>query len=168
MDSQRNWYLVLTKPRQEHKAQQHLRQQHFETYLPLCRQQRVRRTRRVEVTEPLFPGYLFIRLDTTNDNWAPIRSTPGVSRLVRFGSAPAQVPDACVQGLRAHEGPEGVHELGGDFQRGDRVKVLDGPFRDLEAVFLEPRGSERVMILLHVLGGLKPVEVSRGQVAPVG
>jgi transcriptional antiterminator RfaH len=168
MDRQKNWYLVFTKPRQEQKADHHLREQAFETYLPYCRAQRVRGGRRVAVSEPLFPGYLFIRLDTCSDNWAPIRSTPGVSRLVRFGPAPAPVPDACVALLRQHEDESGLHAIGSaPLNKGDKVHVLSGPFAGLEAVYLEPRGQDRAMILLNVLGGLKPVEMRQERIAPL-
>ena len=169
MEGQRNWYLVFTKPRQEQKANRHLREQDFETYLPYCRTQRVRQARRVAVNEPLFPGYLFIRLDTCTDNWAPIRSTPGVSRLVRFGATPTPVPDACIALLRQHEDAQGLHPIGqAELHKGDKVRVLDGPFAGLEAVYLTPRGSDRAMILLNVLGSLKPVEIAQEVVAPAG
>src|SRR5215210_7146750 len=92
----KGWYLVYAKPRQESVAQTNLVRQGYETYLPLVRQTVKRQGRRVTVVGPMFPRYLFIRLDTQSDNWAPIRSTLGVVSLVRFGQQAPQVPDALV------------------------------------------------------------------------
>jgi transcription antitermination factor NusG len=59
--------------------------------------EKLRRGRLAEVVEPMFSRYLFIRLDTEHSNWAPIRSTLGVSRLVSFGNRPAPMADELIQ-----------------------------------------------------------------------
>jgi hypothetical protein len=84
-----NWYLVHTKPRQEEIALANLERQGYECYLPQMRIERVRRRKAEVTTEPMFPRYLFIRLDSSDQgkSWSPIRSTLGVSQLVHFGIA---------------------------------------------------------------------------------
>ena len=90
---QRCWYLLCTKRRQEKLAQENLRRQGYETYLPLMRERRRRKGKIFNVIEPMFSSYLFIRLNKSTDNWSPIRSTLGVSQIVRFGACPAFVSD---------------------------------------------------------------------------
>lgn len=94
------WYVIHTKPRQEQRALENLQRQGFEAWLPMIALEKVRRSRLTQVTEPMFSRYLFIRLDTTQTNWSPIRSTLGVSKLVSFGNVPAAVPDALIDMLR--------------------------------------------------------------------
>ncbi len=146
------WYLVYTKPRQEPLAQQHLQRQGYPTYLPLARHPRRRRGRRTYITEAFFPRYLFIHLDSANDNWAPIRSTIGVSSLVRFGQQPAAVPDDLIAKLRARENPEGLQEILVDYRAGDHVRIHDGPMAGYEGIFIARNGEERVILLLDMMG----------------
>ena len=81
-----NWYLVHSKPRQELCSLENLERQGFECFLPLIAVEKLRRKLIVVVQEPLFPRYLFIRLDASQEgrSWNPIRSTTRVSRLVSF------------------------------------------------------------------------------------
>ena len=82
---------------------------------------------RPTIIEPMFPRYLFIHLSTQDENWGPIRSTIGVTQLVRFGNVPAQVPEDLVSILQAREDADGIQELPQpDFQRGDTVRIVDG------------------------------------------
>mgnify|MGYP000091062149 CR=1 FL=1 len=90
--SDKAWYLVYSKPQQETVALRNLEQQDYHAYLPcLTEKKRVRGVYK-SVTGPMFPRYLFIELDSQFDNWSPIRSTRGVSGLVRFGQQAARVP----------------------------------------------------------------------------
>jgi hypothetical protein len=92
------WYLVHTKPRQEEVALANLERQGYECYLPQMRIERIRRRKAEVATEPMFPRYLFIRLDSSDQgkSRSPIRSTLGVSQLVHFGARAAKVDDALV------------------------------------------------------------------------
>jgi hypothetical protein len=85
------WYVVYTKPRQEDIALINLERQGYQCYLPKMRIERIRRKKAVVLSEPMFPRYLFIRLDSSEQgkSWSPIRSTLGVARLVRFGTTAA-------------------------------------------------------------------------------
>ena len=83
-----HWYVIHTKPRQEQRALENLQRQGFEAWLPMISLEKVRRGHLAQVVEPMFSRYLFIRLDTVQTNWSPIRSTLGVSKLVAFGNTP--------------------------------------------------------------------------------
>ena len=104
------WYLIRTKPGGEATAQENLRRQGFEIYLPRV-QQTVRRLGRWrESIAPLFPRYLFLRLAEGEQALAPVRSSVGVSDIVRFGSCYAIVPDHIVRSLQGRADPvTGLH-----------------------------------------------------------
>ncbi len=163
-----NWYAVYTKPRQEAVAERHLRQQEFEIYLPKISLPRRRRGKWVDVIEPLFPRYLFIRLDIVNDNIAPIRSTPGISGLVRFGGQLAKAPVALIETLmQTADADAGVHLTGEEvFYAGMDVMVTEGPFAGLSGIFQATKGEDRVIILLDLLGRLNRTTVKRDFVVP--
>lgn len=103
--------------------------------------------------EPLFPGYLFIRLGQSNSakSWAPIRSTKGVSHLVSFGIEPARVDDALIDLLRTQE--ESAHSKPKRlFKPGERVRLIEEPFTGIEAIYQMANGEHRVMVLIEILG----------------
>jgi len=163
-----HWYAVHTKARDEQLAEENLQRQGFNTFLPRIKAARRRRGRWHEVIEPLFPGYLFIRLDLLLQDSSPIRSTRGALGLVRFGTDPAVVPDELVAQLLANASDEaGVVRQEYLFQPGDQVQILSGPFTGLPARILAETGEERVQLLLDLLGRANKVLISRHQLAPL-
>jgi transcriptional antiterminator RfaH len=157
------WYLVHTKIRQESVALQNLQRQGFECFLPQIKAEKLRRNALQVVQEPLFPRYLFIRLGTgmESQSWSPIRSTPGVSRLVTFGHTPAQIADELVEGIRAQCATAEVQLR--HFEPGEPVVVTSGPFMGVEAIYHMPDGEGRVMVLFNILS--KQVKLA---IPPVG
>jgi transcriptional antiterminator RfaH len=148
------WYLIHTKPRQEALALTNLSRQGFECYMPMLRLEKIRQRKTVLVAEPMFPRYLFIRLDTSSSgqSWSPIRSTLGVNQLVRFGGQPAKVDGQLIDLIRSREQGTHAQPL---FTAGDNVTVADGPFAGLEAIYQNTDAESRSMILLNILS--KPV-----------
>lgn len=144
-----NWYLIHTKIRQERVALENLDRQGFEYFLPLIRSEKLCRGQLQVVQEALFPRYLFIRLGTVRESqsWSPIRSTVVVSRLVTFGQTPAKIDDALVSELRAKS--ESTEVQLRDFEPGEQVVVIDGPFAGVEAIYQMADGEGRVMLLLN-------------------
>ena len=148
------WYLIHTKPCQEALALTNLSRQGFECYMPMLRLQKIRQRKAALVAEPMFPRYLFIRLDTSGSgqSWSPIRSTLGVNQLVRFGGQPAKVDGQLIDLIRSREQATQAQPL---FSAGDNVTVADGPFAGLEAIYQNTDAESRSMILLNILS--KPV-----------
>ena len=152
------WYVVHTKPRQEATAHEHLARQGYDCYLPMMTVQRIRRGKWVEDTECLFRRYLFIRLIAGQSNFSPIRSTRGVSSLVRIGTAPAIVPDAVIEALQAipHRAPP-------LFEAGAAVTITEGVFAGLDAEFVGlkqmPDGEMRALVLLQLLSKLQKIPI---------
>jgi len=153
MSSKRSWYLIYTKPRQENLARENLERQGFVTYLPLAEQTRRRNGRYIKIIEPYFPRYVFIQLNTDTDNWAPIRSTLGVSQMVRFGGLPAVVPDDLITCLKENDDSNGVQELiEQELSPGDRVVIINGPFAGYKGIYQQQTSTERVAVLLEIVG----------------
>ena len=147
-----NWYLVHSKPRQEKVALENLQRQAFECYLPVMRLEKLRRGVLTVVEEPLFTRYLFVQLDTDSRarSWAPIHSTRGVARLVRFGNDPARVDDGLIEALREQEAQAGLARR--LFEAGQKVLVTEGPFAGVEAIFELSDGQARAMVLIELIG----------------
>jgi transcriptional antiterminator RfaH len=163
------WYAIHTKPRQDDVAQINLVRQGLEVYRPRIGVRRQRRGQWVEVVESLFPRYLFLHINPAVDSVGTIRSTRGVSGLVRFGNQLLSVPDEVIEQIKKREDPvTGLHRLGAEvFERGDRVKATCGILMDLEGVFLAEKGEDRVVILMHLLNRDTPVTLPRREIRPV-
>ena len=142
------WYVVHTKPKQEARALENLQNQGYTCFLPMMQVQKLRRQKVQWVTEPMFSRYLFIQLDSENQNWSPIRSTLGVSKLVSFGPQPAKVPDELVAFLQ--DAPQELVER--MFAPGDTVQVAAGPLKGLEGQYLAHDGETRAFVLIDLLG----------------
>jgi transcriptional antiterminator RfaH len=148
------WYVVQTHGHAEPKAFTHLARQGFTAYLPRYLKRR-RHARRIEtVTAPLFPRYLFVTVDIMCQRWRSIHSTIGVARLVCNGDDPVPVADEVIETLRAREDEQGFVTLRQRprFAVGEKVRVLDGVFADCLGLFDGMKDSDRVAVLLDLLG----------------
>ena len=161
------WFLVHTKPRLEDTALTNLERQGFECYLPRLLVEKVRRGKATLVSEPMFPRYLFVRLDASGQgqSWSPIRSTLGVSRLVHFGNRPAKANDRLVELLRSREQAQPAERL---FKRGDAVVVADGPFAGIEAIYQTTDAEQRSLILIDILSKTVSMKIDTAALRRVG
>jgi len=153
MSHKRSWYLVYTKPQQENLAQENLQRQGYATYLPRIYQTRRRNGRYVKTIEAFFPRYLFIHLDIETDNWPPIRSTRGVSKMVRFDGIPAVVPDQLIRTLKENDDKTGIQRPNQKSPvLGDIITIIDGPLAGFEGIYQEQKSTERVAVLVNLVG----------------
>jgi transcriptional antiterminator RfaH len=149
------WYVVYTKTQAEATARAHLSRQGFDVYFPRVLQKIRRAGRWIEQVSPLFPRYLFAGLEEQRQALAPVRSTVGVVGVVKFGAQYTTVPESVLRDLRSRADPEsGLHRLQqpAGLVAGSPVQIASGPFSGLEAAFERAVGSERVLVLLNVLG----------------
>ena len=153
------WYAVATKARDEAIAKANLERQDYRVFLPTINLKKRRRGRWVPVTEPLFPGYLFVSLVLGADDPAPIRSTVGCIGLVRFGQTYTPLPSSLIAALQCAS--EDALDTAVPFNRGEKVRVIAGPFAGLEAVFDMPRGEDRAQVLLELLGKVQRLTISQ-------
>jgi transcriptional antiterminator RfaH len=154
------WYLLQSKPRQEFRSAQELENQGYQVFLPIIESEKIRANKLEKVIEPLFSRYLFIRLNKDTDNWSPIRSTKGVSSIVRFGGQAARVSEELITGLKKFllDIPAKAQ-----FSFGDAVEVSAGPFKNLGGIFQNLRqiadGEVRAMVLIELMGKQQLLEL---------
>ena len=149
------WYVVQTHPHGEGKAAAQLARQGFETYLPRYKKT-TRHARQTRVhAAPLFPRYLFVRVDTQTQRWRVVNSTSGVTNLVGHGDRPSPVLTGVIERLKLKEGADGFFELlepAQRFKNGDPVRVVRGVFEACQGFFEARTDVDRVAILLDLLG----------------
>jgi transcriptional antiterminator RfaH len=163
------WFAVHSLAHREAGAAMQLKRQKFRSFLPL-RPKTWRHAHRIETRlVPLFPGYFFIVLDLDRNRWRSVNGTFGVQQLVMGGDGrPTPVPRGIVEALIAEADEQGCLRPSGHLRRGQAVRILAGPFGDRigELVHLDDGG--RIRVLIELLGGQVPVQLSRGQVMAAG
>lgn len=147
------WHVCYTKPRQEFRALENLMAQGFEVFLPTIVAEKILRKQLIKRSEPLFARYCFVR-GAAQANWAVLRSTKGVSHLLRFGAGqePATVPNYLIEQLQYQALPL-EQSL---FTPGQSIRIGSGPFAGIEGFFdkmqTAANGEERALVLLELLG----------------
>jgi len=162
------WYAVCCKPRQEAVAEENLLRQGYRTYLPRIRNTRRRAGQWIDKVEPLFPRYLFICVDPARHSTAPVRSTRGVSGLVRHCGLPAAVPEQVIEAIMQRaDADSGLHRDNRPlFCAGDPIRLIEGPLAGMEGMFTEEDGERRVIVLLELMGKANKTRVNRDWVVP--
>jgi transcriptional antiterminator RfaH len=158
------WYVVHCRAQQQLRAEENLVNQGYQCFLPVIQVERIKRGKRVVLTEPLFPNYLFIYLNRIDDNWAPIRSTRGVLRVVSFGGQPIALETGWVDHLRQRlETTTCTAAL----KHGDHVSVNIGSYTGIDAIFQAFDGEERIIILLNLLNQPQQIKVALSSVRKI-
>lgn len=152
------WYLLQCKPGDCFRAQDNLDLQGVCNFLPLHSVQRKRARQAYWNREPLFPYYLFIRVPE-QCNWASIRSTRGVAKVVNFNGTPISVDKEIVYGLQRKCAELAGKEPEPLFEAGQKVVITDGCFKELEAIVQCTRSFERVVLLLDMLNRSQRIEL---------
>ena len=147
------WIAVATHPNAESQALQNLKRQGYECYCPYTRALRRHARRSETVQRPFFPGYLFVRLDRTRDQWRPIMHSRGVRTVVRFGEELGIVPQGVIECLLAKEEDGGLKPppAAERLEVGQRVSLNGTLFDDFVCTVqsIEPR--DRVCVLLELM-----------------
>ena len=153
MDAPYPWYLIRTKSNREHVVRERLERAASESFLPMLKLPVARSHRATQSLVPLFPQYIFARLYLATQ-FFEVRYMPGVTGFVSMGCEPLAVSEAIVDSVRSRC-TEGILHLNLiPFRRGEYVHLVDGPFRDFEAIFDKYlSGTKRVAILMKSIGG---------------
>lgn len=165
-----NWLVVQVQPRKEAYATQHLQRQRFRTFLPRLRATRTRARKFESALVPLFPGYLFVGVDASSENWRAIKGTRGVLRLLCGDrGTPQRLPGGFVAALMAATDALGVVSRPlFDLRVGDTACVLEGPFARHVGKIAALDGKGRVDVMLEILGSCVPVRLAGTQLQPQG
>lgn len=161
------WLVATTHPHSEAIAVENLIRQGFAPYCPMIRKRRSHARKVDTVLRPLFPGYVFIRLEAGGMRWRPILSTTGVRTLVRFGDEPATLDARFILGLKAREEDGAVVRPAVPYQVGQDVQIEGGPFDGLVARILSLEDKDRIVVLLEVMNRGVKAKIDSRQVTPV-
>ena len=162
------WYAVHVRSHFERQVARFLDGRHGpETFLPTYRTRSRRTDGPATVERPLFPGYLFARLESLDAPRVAVLQAPGVVRVVEFGGRLAPVPDETIASLRIIvRGPNEArpHPL---LQEGQAVRVVSGPFAGATGRLSRGRGRKpRLVVTLELLGRAAAVPVDLADVEP--
>ena len=159
------WYAVYTKPRCEQKAADGLSRCAVETFLPKIEVIRRRKSRSVRQAEPLFPCYVFARIEVDSERYYAAKWTPGVRKVLGVGDTLSHVPDSVIECIRQRMGARDAIRPQQRFKAGDRVRVLKGPLYDLVGMFKgEISANGRAKILMDILQNPREVEVHLSEI----
>ena len=153
-----DWYVIYTKPHQEHRALLNLERQGYECYLPWIKVNKLKKGKVEEVNEVMFHRYLFIRLrqDQWAKSWRPIRSTLGVVSLVMIGNIAQKINNSIIDDIRNLAFKNPVKKL---FNAGDHVSVKEGLLKGLNGIYQIENGKDRAVILIELLGNLVSLKI---------
>jgi transcriptional antiterminator RfaH len=157
------WSVVRSQPQRERFAAEQLELRGFEIFLPMVATKRS--------SAPLFNSYFFVRII---EQWRAINFCFGVLGLVRVGDCPSKMTDAEIDAIKAMvvggfvrlpEAPPAAPRH--VFRKGERIRIIGGPFEGVRAIHSGMRAGDRERILLSLLGSpARPVLIPRHQVAP--
>jgi transcriptional antiterminator RfaH len=160
------WVAINTHPHSEHLALENLHRQKFEAYCPMLRRQRSHARRIDTVLRPLFPNYLFVRIDKWQATWRPILSTYGVRTVVRTGDELSFIEDAFVASLKAREIGGAIVRPATPYQVGQQVQIATGSFNGLVATIIDMDEKDRLVVLLGLMNRGIKVHVRSECVSP--
>ncbi|MGB9700139.1 MAG: transcription termination/antitermination protein NusG [Thermodesulfobacteriota bacterium] len=158
------WYVIQTKPGNEQRAEFNLSNQGIETFLPLYKAQLISFGRLTEKKKPLFPNYLFAKLELSA-HYSQVKWTRGVSKIVAFGDIPVPVSEEVIQAIKSRVGKDNLIELEENWREGDLVEIISGPLKGLQGIFQRKLSDKgRIKILLSMLGIEVPVQIPQWQI----
>jgi transcriptional antiterminator NusG len=130
--------------------------------------------KRQQVSEKVLPGYILVRMDLTDESWAVVRNTPGVTGFVGLSSRPSPLQLGEVASLLAPEPEPGTKQAEAartstvEFEVGESVTVMDGPFATRPATVNEINpDTQKLKVLVSIFGRETPVELSFDQVTKI-
>jgi transcriptional antiterminator NusG len=179
-----DWYVVHSYAGYENRVRTNLESRTqslnmedyiFQIEVPTHEVTEIKGGKRQQVQEKVLPGYILVRMDLTDESWAAVRNTPGVTGFVGLSSRPSPLSLEEVAVLLAPEPEEKVakkaeqlHRASVDFEVGQSVTVMDGPFATLPATVNEINpDTQKLKVLVSIFGRETPVELSFDQVSKI-
>jgi transcriptional antiterminator NusG len=143
----------------------------FQVEVPQREESVVKNGQRKMVKQNLLPGYVLVRMELTDESWGAVRNTPGVTGFVGHTHRPSPLTiDEVLQFLAPQQDkkPAVVETRAADFEVGESVTVMDGPFATLPASISEIHAdSQKLKVLVSIFGRETPVELSFNQVQKI-
>ena len=179
-----DWYVVHSYAGYENRVKANLESRTqslnmedfiFQIEVPTHEVIEVKSGKRQQVQEKVLPGYILVRMDLTDESWAAVRNTPGVTGFVGLSSRPSPLSLDEVANLlapvpeeKAAKKAETMRAAAVDFEVGQSVTVMDGPFASLPATVNEINpDTQKLKVLVSIFGRETPVELSFDQVSKI-
>ena len=178
-----DWYVVHSYAGYENRVKTNLEsrimslnmEEHiFQIEVPTHQVVEIKSGKKQTVNEKVLPGYILVRMDLTDESWAVVRNTPGVTGFVGLSSRPSPLPLGEVATLLAPAPAEGTKQAETakkstpDYEVGESVTVMDGPFATLPATVNEVNPvTQKLKVLVSIFGRETPVELSFDQVSKI-
>jgi transcription termination/antitermination protein NusG len=179
-----DWYVVHSYAGYENRVRTNLESRTqslnmedyiFQIEVPTHEVIEVKSGKRQQVQEKVLPGYILVRMDLTDESWAAVRNTPGVTGFVGLSSRPSPLSLDEVASLlapvpeeKAAKKAETMRAAAVDFEIGQSVTVMDGPFANLPATVNEINtDTQKLKVLVSIFGRETPVELSFDQVSKI-
>lgn len=175
MEEKTQWYVVHTYSGHENKVKANLEKRIESTgmqdkikeiLVPTEEKVRKRRGKKKVVDKKIFPGYIIVNMEMDDKTWYVVRNTPGVTGFVSSGTKPLPLEkdeiDHILSGMGMKE-----EEISIDFEVGDKLKVIDGPFEEFIGIVQEIHPQQKkVKVMVSMFGRETPVELDFSQVEP--
>ncbi|TSD02768.1 MAG: transcription antitermination factor [Parcubacteria group bacterium Athens0714_16] len=172
-DGKRHWYAIHTYAGYENAVIRNLKQRVeslgmedkiFDVMVPVKKVVKVKRNKRIEEEEKVYPGYVLVDMIVNDDSWYVVRNTPRVTGFVGTGVHPTPLDEKEISELFNKMSTDKVeHNI--DLQTGDAVVIVEGPFKDLEGKIGEiDRNKGKIKVLIPMFGRETPVELDFLQV----
>jgi transcriptional antiterminator RfaH len=162
----KEWFVIQFKPNSHYQAKKNLNRQGFKTFLPLHDTTSRKASRFVKSTKPLFPGYMFVSFNKTEDKWHKIKNTYGVSRLITINSSLKSIPTKFIDGLMKRYDTSGKLIPIVKMKKGDKVEILEGPFTNFIATVEKYESEQRIWILMDLMGRKTLTQTSSDALLP--
>ena len=180
-----DWYVVHSYAGYENRVKTNLESRitslNMEDYIfqievPTHQVTEIKGGKKQTVNEKVLPGYILVRMDLTDESWAVVRNTPGVTGFVGLSSKPSPLPLGEVASLLAPAPAEGspaaqaaaAKKTSPEYEVGESVTVMDGPFATLAASVSEVNSvTQKLKVLVSIFGRETPVELSFDQVSKI-
>lgn len=177
-NSGKSWYIVAAYSGMESKAKANLEERirlkgmesfFGNVFVPEEQVVEVVAGQKKSSVRNVFPGYIFVQMDLNDDAWHLVKDTPKITGFVGNARDPAPLTVKEIEALVAQlDGGAKKSRLSSTFDRGDSVKVIDGPFVDFNGVVDEVRSDKgKLRVLISIFGRSTPVELDFGQVERV-
>lgn len=154
------WYALHTRSRFEQKVYEGLCGKSLEAFLPRIQVMSRRKDRRKKILVPLIPGYVFVRSILVPEEYHQIIKTVGVVRMISFKGQPVPADDQEISSLMILDGTDRTVQNRAYVRKGERVMIMEGPFRGLTGFYLRHKGkTDRVVVSLDLLQRSLEVEI---------
>mgnify|MGYP001473494907 CR=1 FL=1 len=175
-DGQKHWYVINTYSGYEDNVAQALRQRIdsmdmndriFDVVVPKEKKVEIKNGKKKIVEKKIFPGYVLVQMIVDEDSWYVVRNTPSVTGFIGFGNKPSPLSDEEIKNIQKRMGID-EPEFKIDYEIGELVKIIDGPFKDFDGVISEiDKIRGKIKVLVSMFGRETPVELDALQIQRV-